>query len=528
MRKTIAVLVLALLLCEISLAQDVGIGIVTPSNRLHVFATTNPIRLEGLAGGTTTDSLLTANSTGVVRRRTVASVVSGSGWALAGNSGTTPASQYLGTSDPVSLAFRTFNQRSGFIDFDSTRRNNSFGNRAMSSTITGTGNNAFGYQALRSVTGGSNNVGLGDSAGFTVTTGADNVFIGTDAGKGVTIGSQNIAIGSNVLNVEGAGSNNIGIGYRSLESAFASDNIAIGVLALSKSIVSNNCIAIGSNALTNFTGTSYGMAIGNDALTALTTGTENIAYGYRAGYTLSTQIQNTLIGNFTLGNIQGTNGANYNTMVGHTAGGNINAGSNNVAVGWGALSTIITSSNNTFVGYNADVAVGNTALSNSGAFGSNAVVSSNNTYRIGSPTGVSSIGGLVGWTTVSDERVKMNVLENVPGLDFITKLRPVTYNYDLPMIETIVRPKHPSAVFNTSNSTTRYSGFLAQEVLRTANETSYDFSGVDKPQNEQSLYGLRYGEFVVPLVKAVQELNAIVAQQQIKIQQLEKLLQQKN
>jgi hypothetical protein len=34
----------------------------------------------------------------------------------------------------------------------------------------------------------------------------------------------------------------------------------------------------------------------------------------------------------------------------------------------------------------------------------------------------------------------------------------------------------------------------------------YDFSGVDV--DETSVYGLRYSEFVVPLVKAVQELIA--------------------
>jgi cell division protein FtsB len=31
---------------------------------------------------------------------------------------------------------------------------------------------------------------------------------------------------------------------------------------------------------------------------------------------------------------------------------------------------------------------------------------------------------------------------------------------------------------------------------------------VDKPQNEGGVYGLRYAEFTVPLVKAVQELDA--------------------
>ena len=36
---------------------------------------------------------------------------------------------------------------------------------------------------------------------------------------------------------------------------------------------------------------------------------------------------------------------------------------------------------------------------------------------------------------------------------------------------------------------------------------NYDFSGVDAAKNDKDLYGLRYAEFVVPLVKAVQELS---------------------
>lgn len=35
----------------------------------------------------------------------------------------------------------------------------------------------------------------------------------------------------------------------------------------------------------------------------------------------------------------------------------------------------------------------------------------------------------------------------------------------------------------------------------------FEFSGVDVPKEINGLYGLRYAEFVVPLVKAVQELN---------------------
>jgi len=36
---------------------------------------------------------------------------------------------------------------------------------------------------------------------------------------------------------------------------------------------------------------------------------------------------------------------------------------------------------------------------------------------------------------------------------------------------------------------------------------NYDFSGVDIAKDDKDLYGLRYAEFVVPLVKAVQELS---------------------
>jgi trimeric autotransporter adhesin len=53
-----------------------------------------------------------------------------------------------------------------------------------------------------------------------------------------------------------------------------------------------------------------------------------------------------------------------------------------------------------------------------------------------------------------------------------------------------------------------YSGFIAQDVEKAADSIGYNFSGVDKPKDaNQSFYGLRYGDFVVPLVKAVQELS---------------------
>ncbi len=55
-----------------------------------------------------------------------------------------------------------------------------------------------------------------------------------------------------------------------------------------------------------------------------------------------------------------------------------------------------------------------------------------------------------------------------------------------------------------------YTGFIAQEVEEAARKTEYNFSGVHKPTNEKDNYALSYAEFVVPLVKAVQEQQQMI------------------
>ena len=55
-----------------------------------------------------------------------------------------------------------------------------------------------------------------------------------------------------------------------------------------------------------------------------------------------------------------------------------------------------------------------------------------------------------------------------------------------------------------------------------AKSVGYDFSGVDAPKNDKDFYGLRYAEFVVPLVKAVQEQQAMIEEKdkELKVQGL--------
>ena len=71
----------------------------------------------------------------------------------------------------------------------------------------------------------------------------------------------------------------------------------------------------------------------------------------------------------------------------------------------------------------------------------------------------------------------------------------------------------------------RMTGFIAQEVEQASNDCGYDFSGVEKPQTADGLYGLRYSEFVVPLVKAVQEQQTIIENQNKKIDELIKRIE---
>ncbi len=130
---------------------------------------------------------------------------------------------------------------------------------------------------------------------------------------------------------------------------------------------------------------------------------------------------------------------------------------------------------------------------------------------------VVSIGGFQDWTNISDERFKENIKEDVPGLSFITQLRPVTYQLNREKINeftgvndrrNMIKEQQPGAEFQSGDKYSAVTtGFLAQEVEATAKNIGFDFSGVDAPKNENDMYGLRYAEFVVPLVKAVQELN---------------------
>jgi hypothetical protein len=115
----------------------------------------------------------------------------------------------------------------------------------------------------------------------------------------------------------------------------------------------------------------------------------------------------------------------------------------------------------------------------------------------------------------SDARLKTNVTPSNLGLNFVNALKPVSYKWIeggqevTAYIDADTRP----ATQAVPGVRTHY-GLIAQDVKATLDEQTpgQDFAGwtlADK-SDPTSIQGLRYDQFIAPLVKAVQELSAQV------------------
>jgi len=85
---------------------NIGIGTITPSAQFH---TTGTVRLAGLTNDSTKTRVVVSDSLGNLYYRSAASLGGGAsgGWTMGGNSGTNPASNYIGTTDGQRLVFKT-------------------------------------------------------------------------------------------------------------------------------------------------------------------------------------------------------------------------------------------------------------------------------------------------------------------------------------------------------------------------------------------------------------------------------------
>lgn len=378
-------------------------------------------------------------------------------------------------------------------------------------------------EIVKSLNGLKDSVNLVAGSNITITPSGNELTISATPGGGGTIGGSGTAnylplfteattLGNSVLYQSGG---NIGIGTTTPDAK----------LELSGNDALINGLTIGRG-----TGNLFGnSAFGYRALYSNTTGHNNTANGYQVLYS----------------NIEGSG----NTANGYASLYSNSTGDYNTAIGYQTLYYNTIETDNTAIGFSAG---DNRTFSQSTFLGSNAFPDANgytnvmglgylarptasNQVRIGN-TSISSIGGYAGWTNFSDGRYKLAVNENVKGLDFIMKLRPITYQLDVKTLSAVLkenqrRDENGNIITKSSETDIKsrneksqiiYTGFVAQEVESVAKELGFDFSGVDSPKNENDFYGLRYAEFVVPLVKAVQEQQQIIEKLTRRIEELEK------
>ena len=265
----------------------------------------------------------------------------------------------------------------------------------------------------------------------------------------------------------------------------------------------------GLNALWN-NNNPANIFVGAYSSTSSTTGSGNTSMGYGACYQNTSGNYNTAVG-YQPGNILTSSN---NSLFGYRAGYGLTSGGNNTAIGSSAGATITTGTGNTCLGYGADVTATGGAITNATAIGNGALTDLSNHIVIGNSS-VTKIGGYQVWTNLSDGRFKTNVTENVKGLEFIKKLRPVTFNVDTKKLDDFLtqnmsdssKTMHQQGMDFAPSTAMVHSGFIAQEVEKAAKDIGFTSSIVSIPSNSNNAYGLGYAEFVVPLVKAVQELS---------------------
>jgi len=401
--------------------------------------------------------------------------------------------------------------------------NASFGYKSSYNVISGGYNSAFGSLALYATTTGTHNTAMGYTSLFKNTTGVKNTAIGVKTLYNNTTGDRNIAIGNFALYKSDTTSCNIAIGDSTLyntgtaltgsPNAEAAYNVALGQAALKSNTTGYINIGIGLRALHNNLSGYSNIAMGYSSLYHNTIGYDNIAMGYGALY-YNTEGENCIaLGyNALLANTDGDDNiaigswttsklatGHYNTAVGENALYDLTSGNGNVAAGSSALYSLTTGDNNTAIGYLAGCIPG--SYNNSTAIGYVAVTTANNQVRIGNSS-VTSIGGDVSWTTLSDGRFKENIKEDVAGLDFVLSLRPVSYTVNKQAFNMFVGVEDKGY---SRTSSQRECGFVAQEVEDLINIMGVEFNGVDTPDNDDDYYGIRYSQFVVPLVKGMQE-----------------------
>jgi hypothetical protein len=455
------------------------------------------VNFSGELSGTLTDATKdTITRTGTVQtgawQSEIPSTYSGSNSICIGTS--TPRTVVHGTLDPICIGAAQGSLQAAGEDYTGSGHSliaigsGSFSNNTSGNGNTGVGfnnhgdakdpltgdvNTYIGWNALAAIDGGAdantcvgaysgedingssnNNTCLGHKSGWNITTGYFNTTVGSKSGKGITTGIMNLCVGGDNGDVIGDGNHNVIVGRRSGIALIDTDQNTI---------------------------------VGNSTAQSVTNGVNNTVVGFKAG--------NLLVAD-----------CNHNTLIGTLAGGTT-----------GGTSTT-GSEFNTFIGYDLDfsasgvdyeIQIGRAISNGRGA----------ETVTIGRETNTVTCdltgSGTATWTHPSDSRFKKNIKPTSVGLSFINDLNPVEYEFrqpeDLDGSESdTLRGYIVDSDGEAARPVGRQYGFIAQEVKSTIDSHSDDgFLGWSKGSDDMQTLG--EGAFVMPLVKAVQELSEKVA-----------------
>ncbi|WP_293870876.1 hypothetical protein [Flavobacterium sp.] len=212
-------------------------------------------------------------------------------WSLTGNTGTSAATNFFGTTDDVDIVFKRFNIRSAFIgnptgatSTTANVKNTSLGANSLVNPAAGYRNTAIGTNVMPGNTTGSRNVAVGDVALSSNTTGIENVAIGVGALFSNSTNSSNVAVGRNALTANTADFNTA-VGDRALNTnSNGTLNTAIGVNSLFQNTLGNNNTSAGVQSLRSNTTGNNNSAFGYQSFFSNISGIGNLGLGYQAGY----------------------------------------------------------------------------------------------------------------------------------------------------------------------------------------------------------------------------------------------------
>ncbi len=463
-----------------------------------------------------------------------------------------------------------------------TPENYLIGHRAGDSITSGLYNIFFGYESGISDTSGSNNVFvghntgyknkagnynvfLGNEAGYNNSDGYSNTFLGTFSGQGNSDGANNTYIGENAGQSMISGQRNTFLGSQAGQLALSGNyNLFMGFNAGRSHNSGNNNVYLGYEAGSGgLSGNEDGISnvfIGTESGTDNTSGQYNAFLGYRTGYENTTGGHNIFVG-YQSGRDNSTGWTNI--CVGSWAGANNETGSDNVFIGGSSGYYNTHSLRNTYIGfytgqnnYGTDnVFIGNEAgrynnqsnrliidntdnanpliygqfdydrigindnnpsanlhIKQVGATEEGLAIENNentNTWAwevMSTFLGLYYNSSLVGYwndatgayAAISDKKLKKDIeYIDYDILDRIMKLKPAKYR-----------------LLHADENDQKNIGFIAQEVQEYFPDLIYQ-------ETEESFIGLHYPDFGILAIKAIQEQQVIITEQEKRIRKLE-------